>query len=247
MPTHAALLATLYLVSGHSLSESELREVWDGFDGRCAQVLRRQVEAPYPKTGVWHYADFALAALYLNEKTDKANEAILRIHEEYPINPNRKRAPGDLEVQDFYWHINLLQRIYFLFHRGSEFFPGRLTPEAEAAFLDIFWNSARRHCKMAYANPERTWRIWGSENHGAMSWSRFWGTAHIRSRAPNYRECRYEDGSTPAQMAAAWDAFCKRYVWERASKGLLVEIGSTYSKYTLQGWYNMADFHSMCA
>ena len=39
----------------------------------------------------------------------------------------------------------------------------------------------------------------------------------------------YEDGSTPAEMAAAWDAFYKRYARERACKGLLVEIASTYN------------------
>ena len=38
-----------------------------------------------------------------------------------------------------------------------------------------------------------------------------------------YRDRRYEDGSTPAQMAAAWDAFFRRFARERAGKGLLVE------------------------
>ena len=75
-----------------------------------------------------------------------------------------------------------------------------------------------------------------------MRSSGFWGTAHILKHAPAYRTRRYEDGSTPAEMAAAWDAFFKRLARERAGKGLLVEIGSTYNKYTLQGWYNMADF-----
>jgi len=214
----------------------------DGVAERRDTILARQVASPYPRSGAWHYIDFALAALCRNERLGEANAALLTLHEEFPVDPDPRREPSGEEVADAHWQINLLHRIWWLFHRRSRFFPGRLTPEAEAALLDIFWQSARRHCRIAYADPERTWWVWGSENHGAMSRSGFWGTAHILARAPAYRERRYEDGSTPAQMAGAWDAFFRRYARERAGKGLLVEIGSTYNKYTLQGWYNMADF-----
>lgn len=248
MSNHPAWCAVaLFLAScsaGLALDTAELEAVLGQFDARRDTVLRRQVASPYPRDGVWHYADFALAALYLNERVADANAAILRIHREFPVNPDPHRKPTDPEVQDFHWSINLLHRIYFLFHSRSAHFPGRLTPAAEAALLDIFWQSAHRHCRIEFASPDRTWWIWGSENHGAMKWSGFWGTAHILGAAPDYRDRRYEDGSTPSQMAAAWDQYFKLFVRERAAKGLLVEIGSTYNKYTLQGWYNMADFAS---
>ncbi len=236
------VLLALTSAPGWALTDAELQSVLDGFDARRDEVLHRQVKEPYPPEGVWHYADFALAALYLNEQVNEANEAILTIHRDFPVDPDPERGPGDAERQDFHWSINLLHRIWFLFNRDSAFFPGRLSPEAEAALLDIFWNSARRHCRIEQTNPDHVWWIWGSENHGAMKWSGHWGTAHILSQHPDYRDRRYEDGSTPAQMAAAWDVFLKRLARERAGKGLLVEMGSTYNKYTLQGWYNMADF-----
>jgi len=225
-----------------ALSDAELSAVLGGFEARRDEVLARQVADPYPATGVWHYADFALAALYRNERLDEANEALLTIRREFPVNPDPQRGPGDPEVDDFHWSINLLQRIYWLFGSRSDRFPGRLSPVAEAALLEIFWDSARRHCRIEQAAEGREWWVWGSENHGAMSRSGFWGTAQILAEAPDYRARRYEDGSTPAEMAAAWNAYFLRYARERASRGLLVEIASTYNKYTLQGWYNLADF-----
>ncbi len=238
----SVLVAAVLAVGAHAMPDAELQAEIDQFDVRRDEMLRRQLADPYPGEGVWHYADFALAGLYLNERVDEANEAILHIRREFPVGPDPRRASGDPEVDDFHWSINLLQRIYFLFSAESSFFPARLTPEAETALREIFWDSARRHCRIEYADPERTWWIWGSENHGAMRSSGFWGTAHILKDSPEYRDRRYEDGSTPAEMAAAWDAFYRRFAQERAGKGLLVEIASTYNKYTLQGWYNMADF-----
>ncbi len=236
------LLALLLAAPSHALTEAELTAVRDGFDARRDEVLKAQVADPYPPEGVWHYADFALAALYLNERVDEANEAILHIRREFPVDPEPQREPGEPERDDFHWSINILQRIYFMFSSQSSVHPGRLSAEAEAALLEIFWESARKHCTIDQPSLDRVWWIWGSENHGAMKWSGHWGTAHILAKAPTHRDRTYEDGSTPAEMAAAWDGFFKLYASERASKGMLVEIASTYGKYTLQGWYNMADF-----
>jgi len=237
-------LALVLVVAPACVRVSPRRVASGPVDARRDAILERQVDKPYPGSGAWHYIDFALAALYRNERVDEANAALVKVHKEFPVDPNPRSGPGAEAVADGHWQINLLHRIWWLFHSKSAFFPGRLTAETEAALLDIFWQSARRHCRIEQADAERTWWIWGSENHGAMSRSGFWGTAHILKEAPGYRDRRYEDGSTPAQMAAAWDAFFRRFARERAGKGLLVEIGSTYNKYTLQGWYNMADFAS---
>jgi len=43
-------------------------------------------------------------------------------------------------------------------------------------------------------------------------------------------------------MAAAFNDYFKRFARHRAGCGLLVECNSAYNKYTLGGWYNMADF-----
>ncbi len=236
-------IAVLLSQRALAMSDDELRAVLGKFDERRDAMLRKQVAKPYPPEGPWHYIDFALAALLLNEKADEANAALLKMAQAFPCDPTPARdKKGRREVNDYHWQINLLQRIWFLFNSKSKFHPGRLSPEVEAKLLGIFWDSARKHCRIEYADPARVWWMWGSENHGAMSRSGFWGAAHILKDAPGYRDKRYADGSTPAQMAAAWDAYYKRYARERAAKGLLVEVGSTYNKYTLQGWYNMADF-----
>ena len=235
-------VAVSFATGAHALSDERLDGVIDGFETRRDEILRLQVQDPYPASGAWHYTDFALAALYRNDRVAQANEAILKLYAEFPVDPDPEREPGQPEVPDAHWHINLLQRIWFLFNHDSAFFPGRLSEQAEAALLEMFWRSARRHCRLEYASLERTWWIWGSENHGAMSRSGFWGSAHILSASAQYRDKRYEDGSTPAEMARAWDEYYKQFARQRAAKGLLVEIASTYNKYTLQGWYNMMDF-----
>ncbi len=76
-----------------------------------------------------------------------------------------------------------------------------------------------------------------------MAWVSFWGAAQIFSDHPDYQNRTYADGSTPAEMALAFDEYFKAYARERATKGLLAEIASpTYAKYSLNTWYNLADF-----
>ena len=241
MKPHLLLLLTLAPVN--ALTEAELIAARDAMDARCEQVMSRQATSPYPPDGPWRYTDQALGALWVGgEHLAAGNQAILELLQKYPVDPDPERQPGDPERMDYHWQINLLHRIWWLFSHNAERFPGRLTPAAEQALLQIFWDSSRRHCRLALANPEHTWYVWGSENHSAMLWSGFWGSAQILAAQPDYRDRTYEDGTTPLEMAAAWDTFFKRYAAERAGHGLLVEIASTYNKYTLQGWYNMVDF-----
>lgn len=202
--------------------------------GRCDAVMRAQLAKPYPPDGCWRYEDFALAAYWLNQRTDDADTAILTERD--------KEFPSSLKAGDFHWHAYLLERIYFLFGRSSKRFPGRMGAEAEKALLDMLWQWAGPRCRLEMTLPERDWWTWGSENHHAQAWSGFWGAAQIFTGHPEYKGRRYEDGSTPEQMAKAFDTYFKRFARERAAKGLLVECNSGYNKYTLGGWYNMADF-----
>ena len=120
---------------GPPLAKREL----DRFAERRDAILARQVASPYPRSGAWHYIDFALAALYRNERLDEANAALLKLHKEFPVDPDPRRGPKGEEVADGHWQINLLHRIWWLFNAGSRFFPGCLSPEAEAALLDSLW------------------------------------------------------------------------------------------------------------
>ena len=201
---------------------------------RCEVVMKSQLAKPYPPDGCWRYEDFALAAYWLNQRTAEADQAILTERE--------KEFAPDVERNNFHWHAYLLERIYFLFGSTSKHFPGRMSKEAESALLDMLWQWAGPRCRLEMTLPERDWWTWGSENHHAQAWAGFWGAAQIFAEHPGYKERRYADGTTPAEMTAGFSEYFKRYARERAAKGLLVECNSGYNKYTLGGWYNMGDF-----
>jgi len=201
---------------------------------RCEAMLRVQLANPYPPSGCWHYEDFALAAYWLNERTAEADRALLTVRD--------KEFPAALQEGGFHWHAYLLERLYFLFGSASKHHPGRMGAEAEAAVLEMLWQWAGPCCRLEMTQPERDGWIWGSENHHAQAWAGFWGAAQIFARHPEYQHRRYADGTTPARMAEALDHYFRRYARERAAQGLLVECNSDYNKYTLGGWYNMADF-----
>ena len=201
---------------------------------RCEAMLRVQLASPYPPSGCWHYEDFALAAYWLNERTAEADQALLAVRD--------KEFPAAIQEGGFHWHAYLLERLYFLFGSVSRHHPGRMSAEAEAALLDMLWQWAGPRCRLEMTLVERDWWIWGSENHHAQAWAGFWGAAQIFARHPDYQNRRYADGTTPTRMAAAFDDYFRRFARERAANGLLVECNSDYNKYTLGGWYNLADF-----
>lgn len=218
-----------------ALEQGDYERILAGAAGRRDAMLKDLLAHPFPSSGMWYYEGRALAGYFLG-RSDEANRAILEEREkEFPAVAAGKET-------GFHWHAYLLERIYFLFGARSKRFPGRMSPQAEDALVDMLWQWASPACRREMTLPERDWWIWGSENHHAQAWSSFWGAAHVFVERPDYRERRYADGSTPAQMADAFDAYYKRFARERAAKGLLVECASSYNRYTLGGWYNIADF-----
>ena len=118
-----------------------------------------------------------------------------------------------------------------------------MSVEAENAILEMLWEWAAPVCCTELADAKKVWWMWGSENHHLMAWVSFWGAAQIFEEHPDYKDRTYDDGTTPAEMAAAFDTYFKLWLRERATKGLLVEIASpTYAKYSLNTLYNLYDF-----
>lgn len=212
----------------------DAKSVIAGAEARRDTVMRLQLNKPYPPDGCSHDQDFALAAYWLNERTNDADKALIAERE--------KEFADSLKKGDFHWNAYILERIYFLFSRASKHFPGRMSVESEAAVLDMLWQWAAPSCRLDMTLPERDGWRWGSENHHAQAWSSFWGAAQIFAQHSNYKDRRYADGSTPAQMSAAFNDYYKRFARNTAASGLLVECNSGYNKYTLGGWYNIADF-----
>ncbi len=234
MNTRKTLVLTTLLLAPPAAFYAADKAPSGDHDARCEVVMRAQLAKPYPPSGCWHDEDFALAAYWLNQRTAEADKAILAEREQ--------EFPAALKAGDFHWHAYLLERIYFLFGSASKHFPGRISAEAEAALLDMLWQWAAPRCQTGMTLPDRDGWKWGSENHHAQAWSSFWGAAQIFAHHPAYKNRLYADGTTPAQMATAFSEYFQRFARARATCGLLVECNSGYNKYTLGGWYNLADF-----
>ncbi len=235
-----ALLVFLFCAGfAIALSEQELIDMRDGFEARRDITLASQISDPYPMTHeVWWRQDFALSALYNNTRLAEANQAVIDACNYEKSNP----AAYD---ESFHWRGNLFYRIYKFFYHGSEYFPGRLTPEAEDAIRDVFWHWAKYKSTISEADfsQTQTWAYWGSENHDAMKKTSCYSAADIFKDSPDYQNRIYDNGGRAIDHYNAWNAYFKEYISQRARKGLLLELGSyTYSKYTLQGWYNFYDF-----
>ena len=240
-------LASLAPGGAAALTDQELTAVRDGFATRRDQMLRQQVASPYPPVRqdggdhlyVWNRLDYALAALFLNVEVEKANQAVIDAAERSIHGLN---SPATQKAYPFHWEAPLYSRIYELFGPTSVHFPGRLCPEAAEAIRKACWQWAKSRSRLEDADPAKVWQYWGSENHSAMRDCSAWGIAKMLKDAEPYASSRYDDGSTPLWQYQAWTTFVKEYLRERIRRGLLVETASpTYSKYTLQCWYNYYD------
>ncbi len=241
--TLALILFATMGVRAATLSE-QVDQVLAQTGARQERVLRSLLDDPYPPknssggTGLWHFENFALAAYGLNERTAEADAGLLTLRRDlFPA------ANAHFDAGAIHWHAYIQERIYWLYSSRSKHHPGRMSLDAENAILEMLWEWASPVCRRELTDPSKVWWAWGSENHHLMAWVSFWGAAQIFEDHPDYQTRTYADGTTPAEMAAAFDEYFKVYARERASKGLLWEIAApTYAKYSLNTWYNLVDF-----
>jgi hypothetical protein len=178
---------------------------------------------------------FALSALSLQIHQDQANASIL--------DAARKIREGNRSVGEFglHWMGGVFYRVYGLFGPGGTR-ENLLSDEASEVIWCLFADWAKSQSKMADANPQNTWHIWGSENHSAQRDATVWAAARMIAADPRGDKYRYNDGSTANEQLAAWRTFLKRYFRERIKRGMLIEISpSGYGSRTLQGWHNIFD------
>ena len=88
----------------------------------------------------------------------------------------------------------------------------------------------------------RDFWVWGSENHHAQAWSSFWVPPRYSPAIPTTGGGATRTGPRRPTWPRLFSEYFIRYARHRAATGLLVECNSDYNKYTLGGWYNMADF-----
>ncbi len=233
------------------LVTDSIAQGWDGLEiGEIpwvqAESLGKAGSAPWGQPSirlegeVIQYAfsrlTFALAALQLNTQTDRANsrivEAVKRIQEE-------KQSVGEFGL---HWMGGMFYRIYGMFGpSGSS--ERRLNEDAAEAIWGLFADWARSESRVSDADPDHTWRIWGSENHSAQRDATAWASARMIAAHPSGESFRYDDDTYAAEHLAAWETYLKEYFRERIKRGMLIEISpSGYGSRTLQGWHNIYDF-----
>jgi len=226
-----------------ALDDAELQKVIDATDVRHQVLLKNLLAVPpsAKKNVMWDYTNFAMAAYWLKEQLPAADQAMITASKRDAV---RWRGNEDAPTSkhSYYKQLYLLERVYFLFNSRSEYFPGRMSAAAEKAVVDMLWQWVSTACRKDVLAPERDWQQWGTENIGAIMWSSLWGATQIVAEQPDYRDKRYADGTPVPEMAKAFNDYYKRFTRERAGKGLLVECASGYNKWTLNSWYNIADF-----
>lgn len=216
---------------------------------RTARVVAAATLA-YPEAGD---LQFALSALWLNERTGEGNDRLRKwfqtghrtdeplqqlLAEPEPFPEELARALGGVK-----WSARTWLRIYYLFAEESAFFPGRLEADVQEKLEALCWAYGNSQSTLERADPRYVWAIQGSENHDMMDLSNAFLALQAIQEHPLYRQRELADGHPPREHVTAWASYYWLYARERASRGLFVEIGSPiYGKHFLGELFNMHDF-----
>lgn len=184
-------------------------------------------------------APFAVSAYWLNEREAEADAAVIRAAS--PDAPGVGSYKDEKGIDHYHRQVFLLQRVYFLFNSRSEYFPGRMSKAAEDAVAESMWKWASTACTKEMCRPESP--LWvPSGNITFRNTASLWGATQILADHPAYRDRIYADGTPVQEMAQAFNDGYKVFLHKQASKGLMVEVASDYNDYSLDSWFNIADF-----
>lgn len=183
---------------------------------------------------------FAARCFYLNQMVDQANAALVENARHYLDNPK------DIYDRDsFHWHADIVMRLIEMYGTHGTKHSGLLTPETEAFVLKPIWLYAKKNSWLGKADYKKseTWHLYGSENHHAMDFALNWHFAKLAKDRPEYRNLKYDDGSTTAQQYRAWNDYYVMYCLERARKSPCAEMHSDgYNATLMRVMYNFYDF-----
>ncbi len=195
---------------------------------------------PLSREFSYSLTNFAFKSLWLNANVDKANAALVQNADFYLANPTYLR-----DRDSFYWSADEWLRLLELFGRSGTKTAGLITPATETKLYDLmllYLNTYKPYAYPEYVNSN-TWDVDGSENHHAMQFCTFWHFSKLLMNHPDYAARLTNEGVTPAQIYAVTTPYIKRWIVERAKKGLFVEMANDdYNSETLKGFYNLYDF-----
>lgn len=217
------------------------------------RVLRQTIaEDHFWINGPWGEVIWCLAALHLNERVDEANARLLERAKTYC--QARKAAAHDatFKPEKFsdkspwaYFAFGDYVRILCMFGAGSPHYPGRLTPETEAAMTEALWWRVKSDSKVKDASLDNLLVLMGTENHDLTRRPNYYLVASVLKELPDYKDRKYDDGHTAAEHYAAYNQFFREWPRQRLRSGLWFEVGSdTYQKYS---WPAIMNLHELSA
>ena len=188
------------------------------------------------------HLQFALSAMWLNERLDEANGRLRQAYDEI-LGGASEMTPELAGAEPVKWSMRMWLRIYYLFSSHGRATASYIEPGVEACLAELFWNYGCAKSTIERAQLKYVWHIQGSENHDMMDLSNAFLALQAVSQLPGYQSRSLPDGQTPAQHTQAWTAYYERYCEERAKHGLFVEIDSpTYGKWFLPELVNLSEF-----
>ena len=195
---------------------------------------------PYVRGYSYSIMAFAARCLYLNERLDEANAALVENAQYYLDN-----LLAICDRDSFHWHAEIVLRLLEMYGPKGTVHAGRITKKTEAKALEYMWVYTRKCSWLGKAeySKSKTWNVYSSENHHAMDFTCHWHFAKYAKDLPEYGQKTCDDGATLAKHYEAWNAYIIEYCRERARKGLCVEMRSDgYNATLIKGFYNFYDF-----
>jgi len=209
-------------------------------------ALKQLYVKPWPTSGIALYVAIMYGG-YWTGHPDPANQAAKDLaayfYKEDAAEKAAASAGRDYAAMEFHWQAYQIERLIFLFGKNGIYRPGRMSPEAEQTLKKVLWSWTSDRAGRVLFNPANDWKVWGSENHHLMNWFSLWGAFQLLAEDPAYAKKTFADGSSLPELKVAADAYFKRWIQNRATRGLLVECNSPgYAKYSFGGIYNFVDF-----
>lgn len=168
---------------------------------------------------------YAFGSYYTGTNTTTADSWILQL--------NNDAVADAYDWDKIYFQMPLLLRLLL-----DPRFSLKMSTSARNHLLGLFYDHLNTY---NYGNTD-TWDIVESENHNAVKRSVDYLGALALSQSSIYKDSVFSDNTTTAQRITAGETYWKSYFLGRAQKGLELEIHSpTYTKYTLQCYYNIFD------
>lgn len=199
-----------------------IKSIYDQVD----ETIKSEVEI-FANDVTWPFGtlDHAVGQLYMGQNLELANRLLLRnlLIATYGTEAGGLGAP-------------MIPIAYALFNSRSPYMPGRISLEVEEIIQDsmatyLKWKSVEFS---DYIN--NTWVLAGTENHHLTFGTlvSYLQLSHLK-QIPKYTDMKLHGGKTVSQWCDIWTEYWKKWLEERTLKGLWIEAGSSYLKYSYPG------------